>query len=79
MISLSIPQVCEILGCKRSRVFELLAEGVLERAPRFGRNLRIYADSVELAQARPEPKKRRKQRAPVFEPARREDSRPYDG
>lgn len=48
-IVLSIPQVCELLGCKRSKVFQLLSEGTLERAPRYGREIRIYRESVERA------------------------------
>ena len=46
---LSVAQVCEMLGCSRSRVFELLADGTLERAPRYGRQIRIYTASVEKA------------------------------
>ncbi len=45
--TMSIEQVCERLGCKRSKVFGLLADSLLERAPRFGRSLRIYTASVE--------------------------------
>lgn len=48
---LTIPEVCARLGCKRRRVFELLADGTLERAPRYGRELRIYAASVDRALA----------------------------
>lgn len=46
---LSIEQTCELLGCKRRRVFQLLSDGTLERAPRYGRSLRIYRVSVERA------------------------------
>lgn len=60
---LSIPQVCELLGCKRRRVFQLLNDGTLERAPRFGRSLRIYRASVERALT-PTPAKRRAARRP---------------
>jgi len=49
MLTMSIEQVCELLGCKRRQVFLLLADGVLERAPRFGRSLRIFRASVERA------------------------------
>ncbi len=45
----SVEEAGRILGCKRSRVFELLSDGVLERAPRYGRALRIYRDSVDRA------------------------------
>lgn len=47
----SVLQVAEILGCKRRKVFELLADGTLERAPRYGREIRIYAESVNVALA----------------------------
>lgn len=43
----SVEQAGEILGCKRSKIFELLAEGKLQRAPRIGRSLRIFRDSVD--------------------------------
>lgn len=49
MLVMSVEQVCEVLGCKRRRVFQLLADGTLERAPRYGRALRIYTASVERA------------------------------
>ena len=61
---MSIEAVCEVLGCGRSRVFELLADGTLARAPRFGRRLRIYRASVERALA-PKTKKRRAARSPA--------------
>lgn len=38
-----------ILGCSRSKVFELLRAGVLEAAPRFGRSLVIFRASVDAA------------------------------
>lgn len=43
---LSVLQVCERLGCKKRRVFQLLADGTLERAPRYGREIRIFEASV---------------------------------
>ena len=53
---LSIAQVSDLLGCSRSRVFELLREGTLERAPRFGRALRIYTTSLLRALERKAPR-----------------------
>lgn len=47
-----------MLGCKRRRVFQLLANGTLERAPRFGRAIRIYRASVERALTWPAVKRR---------------------
>lgn len=61
---MSVEAVAERLGCSRRRVFQLLADGTLERAPRFGRSLRIYAASVDRALA-PTPVKRRKARRPT--------------
>ncbi len=60
---LSIDQVCEVLGCKRSKVFELLSKGILERAPRYGRDLRIFKASVDRA-LHPAPVRGRKPRVP---------------
>lgn len=54
--TLSLAEVCEALGCQRSKVFELLADGTLTRAPKYGRGVRIYAASVARAL---EPKKTR--------------------
>jgi hypothetical protein len=61
MTTMSLEQTCEALGCKRSRVFELLSDGILERAPRYGRGLRVFTASVERA-LRPPPVKGRKRR-----------------
>jgi excisionase family DNA binding protein len=59
---LSIEQVCDLMGCKRRKVFQLLADGTIERAPRYGRSLRIYADSVNRALARATAHKRKARR-----------------
>lgn len=58
----SVEEACEILGCKRRKLFQLLAEGVLESAPRYGRSLRIFRASVERA-LMPREGDRRKQRS----------------
>ncbi len=63
--TLSVAQVCEVLGCKRRQVFRLLSDGVLERAPRYGRELRIFRASVDRALL-PPPAPGRKKRAPAF-------------
>lgn len=60
----SVDQAAELLGCSRRRVFQLLADGTLERAPRYGRQIRIQADTVLQALARPAPPKQRKARVP---------------
>ena len=59
----SIAQACETLGCKRSKVFELLRAGVLEAAVRHGREVRIFKASVERALL-PAPSHGRKRRVP---------------
>ena len=69
MIVLSIDQVCELLGCKRRQVFYLLKTGILEAAPKIGRSLRIYKDSVERALTRPTKKSRKKRETRYAEPA----------
>ncbi len=54
-----------MLGCKRSRGFELIKTGVLEAAPRYGRRVRVFRDSVARAlergpEVKPRPAKRRR-------------------
>lgn len=48
---LSVEAAAAKLGCSRRRVFELLALGTLERAPKYGRQVRIYEASVDRALA----------------------------
>lgn len=45
----SIEIVMAALGCSRSRVYELLADGTLDRGPKFGRRTLITAASVRSA------------------------------
>jgi excisionase family DNA binding protein len=68
MVVVSVEQVCEMLGCKRRRVFQLLSDGTLERAPRYGRQIRIYRASVEraLMPRAPERARKRRVKAPVM-------------
>lgn len=50
-----------MMGCGRTTVFTLLRRGIIERAPRYGRELRILRSSVEAALIGPQtqaPKKR---------------------
>jgi excisionase family DNA binding protein len=75
----SVEQVAARLGCGRSKVFELLADGTLERAERYGRSLRILSASVDRALLPKEPA-RRKKRTRRLDPgeipvARREEIR----
>jgi hypothetical protein len=57
-------QVCDLLGCKERKVFYLLADGTLEKAPQYGKAIRVYTDSVLKALERPK-RKGRKPRAPL--------------
>lgn len=59
----SVEQAAQTLGCSRRRVFQLLADGTLERAPRYGRSLRIYTASVVRALT-PRGKAAKKRNAP---------------
>lgn len=61
---LTVEQVAERLGCSRRRVFQLLADGTLERAPRFGRRVRVFGASVERALAPPPARGRRRRAGP---------------
>lgn len=69
----SIEWVCETLGCSRRQVFNLLNRGVLERAPRFGRNLRVYRASVDRALAPRSNGRKRKARLAPHAPVQLED------
>lgn len=63
--TITIARAMELLHCKRSRIFELLSEGKLERGQRFGRETVILTESVlALATAPVEsaPAKRRRVR-----------------
>lgn len=56
---MSVDETARVLGCSRRHVFNLLNDGTLERAPRYGRSLRVYSESVRQALTRPEPKGRK--------------------
>lgn len=53
--TLSVDAVAETLGCSRRQVFVLLANGTLDRAPRFGRQIRVLSASVDRALLTPAP------------------------
>lgn len=61
---LPIDEVCTMLHCGRTRVFELIADGTLVRAPKFGKKTVVLAESVfaaleaEYHPAPPKPRKR---------------------
>lgn len=63
---LSVDAAADRLGCSRRRVFELLAAGTLERAPRYGRQVRIYEASVDRALAPRRRASRARARAGAF-------------
>jgi excisionase family DNA binding protein len=64
MLVMSVEEVADALGCKRRKVFELLADGTLERAPRYGREIRIYTETVRKALLPRTEKKRRQVSSP---------------
>lgn len=51
--TMTVDAAGEILGCKRRRVFELLAEGALQGAPKFGRRRMVTRASVLALLAAP--------------------------
>lgn len=61
-LAVPVSVAAERLGCSRSRVFQLLRMGVLEKAPKLGREIRIYTASVTSALTKPEPTRGRKAR-----------------
>jgi hypothetical protein len=63
--TVTIERCAEILGCSRRRVFQLLADGTLERAPRYGRGIRVLGASVERALGPTASKPGRRKRRPV--------------
>lgn len=66
-------EVMQKLGCKRRRLFQLLADGTLERAPRWGREIRIYTESVVRAMTQKQPRKRKQRVTLAPAPVRVED------
>jgi excisionase family DNA binding protein len=46
VVSVSVDEVCDLLGCGRTKAFELLRQGKLKRAPRQGKKRMVDADSV---------------------------------
>ena len=64
MPSLTVEEAAAQLRCGRNRVFELLAEGRLQRAPKFGRKTVITRESVDLLASGEEPQAPKRRRAP---------------
>ncbi|WP_147468227.1 hypothetical protein [Corallococcus interemptor] len=46
-LAMPLDRAAEMLGCKRSQVFNLLAHGRLDRAPKVGRSAMITVASIE--------------------------------
>lgn len=60
---ITVKEAAEMLHCSRTRIFQLLADGVLIRAQKYGRSTVILRDSVIAALEMPTPtppKKRRR-------------------
>ncbi|WP_147447153.1 hypothetical protein [Corallococcus sp. CA054B] len=55
--SVTLERASAMLGCKRSQVFNLLAQGRLERAPKVGRSAMIMVASIEALLAEGVPRK----------------------
>lgn len=51
--AITIDEACRRLGCGRSRLFELLAAGVVQRAQRIGKRQMVLASSVRAAVVAP--------------------------
>jgi len=52
-VGLTVTQAATMLGCGRTRIFELLKNGELRRCPRVGRHVLVSAKSVEKLLSRP--------------------------
>ena len=74
--TLSLQEACEALGCGKTRLFQLIGAGVLVRAPRYGRRVRILADSVRRALT-PPPSPERRTRTPRGQRTTRADVAAY--
>lgn len=60
-LSLTVDEAAALLRCGRRRVFELIADGTLTKAPRYGRHTVVTTESVHAALEAPvedAPKKR---------------------
>ncbi|WP_147446474.1 helix-turn-helix domain-containing protein [Corallococcus sp. CA047B] len=55
--AVSLERAAEMLGCKRSQVFKLVAQGRLERAPKVGRSTMILVASIKAMLAEEDPRK----------------------
>lgn len=45
--TLTVPETATILGCAKTRVFELLSEGALARGKKSGRKTMVTRDSID--------------------------------
>jgi hypothetical protein len=63
--TVTIDRAAELLYCSRARAWQLLAQGVITRAPRYGRRTVVTTESVHAAalgvtEAPPTPRPRRR-------------------
>lgn len=63
--TVTIDRAAELLHCSRARAWQLLAQGVIMRAPRYGRRTVVTTESVHAAalgmtEAPPTPRPRRR-------------------
>lgn len=54
-VLLTVNEAGEIMKCDPRTVFQLIARGILVRAPKFGKQTVVYADSVYAALDAPPP------------------------
>jgi excisionase family DNA binding protein len=62
MLVMTVTEAAEHLKCSTRRVFQLIANGTLETAPRYGRETTVFKASVERALLNPPKPGRRKRR-----------------
>jgi hypothetical protein len=51
--TITIERAGELLHCSRARVFELIAAGVVDRGPRYGRRSTVITETVLRAAVAP--------------------------
>lgn len=82
--TITVARAAELLHCERTKVFMLIADGTLERAPRFGRKTTVVTASVTRAALQgpraPEARPRRsRRRARLAQLAAELDAVPLNG
>lgn len=63
--TITVQRAGEILHCGRTKVFELVADGHIRTAPRFGRRATVYTEDVTRLALEGIPTRGRRRRAPA--------------